>query len=97
MAIAFDATYEGEGASLENYHKILEQLNATPEGPHPGAGCLFHWITETPGGFRVTDVWMTRAQLDAFLDRLGPIASELGVPEPQMTEFEVANYLTAAT
>jgi hypothetical protein len=96
MAVAFDATYSGDGATIENYRKILSSMSVSPGGKHPGNGCLFHWATEIPGGFRVTDVWESREQFDEFLQRLGPTADAAGVPEPEIEFFEVANYLTAA-
>jgi hypothetical protein len=96
MAVAVELSYHGPGATLDNYHQILEQLGGVqPEGPHPDPGCLFHWITEIGGGFRVTDVWRSQEQFEQFAqDRIGPIGQQLGVPEPQVKFIEVANYLT---
>ena len=50
MAIAVEVSFHGHGATLENYKKTITLMGATPGGPHPGPGCLFHWITEVGGG-----------------------------------------------
>ena len=63
----------------------------------PGApGGLFHWVTKTPDGIRVTDVWESRAQFEQFSkDKIAPITAEVGVPAPSsVTFFEIHNYLT---
>ena len=102
MAVAFELTYQGPGATLGKYYQLLERLGVAPEGPHPARACLFHWIALTPGGqgFRVTDVWTSR---DEFLDfakyKLEPISKDLGMPAPtgppEPPHIELANYLTA--
>jgi hypothetical protein len=58
---------------------------------------LFHWVTATDGGIRVTDVWESQAQLDAIAqEQIGPISAEVGLPNPPtITTYEVHNYLTA--
>jgi hypothetical protein len=95
MAVALELSYHGPGATLANYNQLLQQLGVSPEGPHPDPDCLFHWIAEIGGGFRVTDVWTSRAQFDEFAQNtIGPIAQQLGVPNPQIREIQVANFLT---
>ena len=69
MAIAVEAAFRGQGATLENYFKSIEIMGAAPEGRHPDPGCLFHWVTETGGGFDVTDVWQTREQFEQSRER----------------------------
>jgi hypothetical protein len=64
----------------------------------PGApGGLFHWVTATDDGLRVTDVWETAEQFQEFADtKIGPITQEVGVDgPPQITMYEVHNHLTA--
>jgi hypothetical protein len=59
---------------------------------------LFHWVTQTDDGVRVTDVWQSREEFERFAqEQIGPIAGEVGVPNPpEVSYFEVHNYLTAA-
>ena len=90
MAIAVELTYHGPGATAEAYQKILSDAGITPGGSHPDPECLFHWATTIPGGFRVTDVWTSRAAWDAF-EATG-LPAQLGTPKKDF--FEVVNFLT---
>jgi hypothetical protein len=76
--------------ALDQYDQVLAGMGLTP-------GALFHWITETDGGVRVTDVWEAREQFDRFAEeQIGPRSSEVGMPPPSNVEFhEVHNHLTA--
>jgi hypothetical protein len=98
MAIAVEVSFHGQGATLENYKKTITLMGATPGGPHPGPGCLFHWITEVGGGLEVTDVWKTKEQFETFAaEKIGPLSEQAGMPKPQIKFIEVANFLTAAS
>jgi hypothetical protein len=71
-------------------------MGLTPGGTLPDGG-LFHWVTKTDDGLRVTDVWETREQFEAFAEaQIGPYTQEVGLPEPQIAFFEVHNYLWKA-
>ena len=97
MAIAIEVNFHGAGATLENYIKSLTILGAVPEGPHPAADCLFHWVTQTHHhhGLRVIDVWRSEAAFDEFVPKVQAAAAQLGMPEPKVKTIDVANYLTA--
>lgn len=93
MAIA--VVLDFSGGALEQYDQTVEKMNLTPGGRTP-PGALFHWVTATEDGIRVTDVWETREQFDAFgAETIGPITGEVGLPQPETTFYEVHNYLTA--
>ena len=51
----------------------------------------------SPAWIRVTDVWNSREQFDAFAqEQIGPITAEVGITgPPEFTFFEVHSYLTA--
>lgn len=87
--------YEFEGATLDQYDEILKLLGMSPRGKAE-PGTLFHWVTKTDSGFRVTDVWESRAAFEKFAqERVGPYAEKLGFPNPPVvTVHEVHNYLT---
>ena len=53
MAVAVVMEFEG---TLDQYDQVVESMGLTPGGPTP-PGALFHWVTKTDNGFRVTDVW----------------------------------------
>jgi hypothetical protein len=63
----------------------------------PGApGAFGHWVTNTDTGIRVTDVWATKEQFEAFgADQIGPLTAAAGMNAPTFTFYVVHNYLTA--
>jgi len=93
MAVA--VVLDFDGATLEQYDEVIRKMNFTPGGPGAPGG-LFHWCTATDHGIRVTDVWATREQFDAFAnEQIGPITAEVGVPAPpEVTVYDVHTYLT---
>lgn len=96
MAVA--VVIELPGATLDQYDQSLVKMGFTPEGAGAPAG-LFHWVTATDDGIRITDVWRTKEDFDAFAaSTIGPIAAEVGFPAPpQITFYEVHNYQTAGS
>lgn len=91
MAIA--VVLDFEGATLDQYDEVLQKMGLTPQGKG-GPGSLFHWVTKTDGGIRVTDVWQTKEQFEKFAqEQIGPITGDVGMPAPSMTFFDVHNYL----
>lgn len=95
MAVA--VVLEFEGGTLEQYDRVVELMGLPRGGPGPD-GALFHWVTATDDGIRVTDVWQTREHFDAFADeKIGPLTQQVGFASPpQITFHEVHNYNTPA-
>ncbi len=94
-AMAVGVVLEFTGGTLEQYDRVLSKMNFTAGGKTP-PGNPFHWVTATDDGIRITDVWETREQFDAFAqEQIGPLTAEVGMSEPQATFYEVHNYLTA--
>ena len=60
-------------------------------------GGLFHWVTKTSDGIRVTDVWESQEDFDKFAEeKIGPITQAVGIQaQPEIQYFDVHNYLTA--
>lgn len=83
------------GATLDQYDEVIGKMGFTKGGAGPPAA-LFHWATLTDDGLRVIDVWESRDVFDRFAqEQIGPYSQEVGFPEPpQMTFYEVHNYLT---
>jgi hypothetical protein len=81
-----------KGATLEQYDQVVEKMDL---GGKTAPGGLFHWVTQTDDGIRVTDVWGDRATFDKFAEeQIGPITQEVGFPAPpEITEYQVHNYL----
>ena len=93
MAVA--VVIDFEGGTLDQYDQVIEKMGFTPGGA--GApGALFHLVTPTDNGFRVTDVWETQEQFQQFADeKIEPLTQEVGLSRPNVTVHEVHNHLTA--
>jgi hypothetical protein len=85
-----------EGGSLDQYDQVIQKMGLTPGGPTP-PGALFHWVTKTDDGVRVTDVWESQEQFQAFAqEQIGPYSAEVGLPVPEPVFYEVHNYFIKA-
>jgi hypothetical protein len=91
MAVA--VVIECKGATLDQYDQALAKMGRTPRG-RGAPGSLFHWVTATDDGIRVTDVWETREEFEKFAqEQIGPIATEVGFPAPpEITFHDIHNY-----
>jgi len=94
MAIAVQMDFPG--GTTEQYDQVIKKMGFRPGGPG-GPGGMFHWVTKTGNGIRVTDVWESREKFEKFSkEKIGPISAEIGLPAPpEIKFFEVHNYLTA--
>ena len=94
--MAVGVVLEFEGGTLDQYDQTVEKMSFTPGGTGAPGG-LFHWVTATDNGIRVTDVWEDKETFERFAEEsIGPISAEVGFPSaPDITFFEVHNYLTA--
>ncbi len=73
------------GGTLEQCDQIRNAI-AEPLGE----GQVSHVAGATQDGFCVVDVWESREHFDRFMEQqLGEQLGRAGVPQPQITEFEV--------
>ena len=93
MAVAADMTFKG--ATLDKYDQVIELMGLQSGQAPPNA--LFHWVAQTEDGLRVVDVWESKEAYEQFAqEQIGPFSQEAGVPgPPEVTFYEVHNYLTA--
>ena len=95
MAIA--RVFDGKGWSVDQYDALIEKLVARI-GMAPGRsapGVLFHWATPTEEGMRAVDVYASRDVADDLVQaHIGPLAADLGLPLPEISEYEVHSYLS---
>ena len=56
MAVAEQLDFKD--GTLDQYDQVIAKMGFSPGGPG-GSGGLFHWVTKTDDGIRVTDVWET--------------------------------------
>jgi len=94
MAIGVQLDFNG--ATLDQYDEVVAKMGFEPGG-RGAPGGLFHWVTKTDNGIRVTDVWESREIFERFAqDQIGPLTAAVGLTSPPMiTLFDVHNYLTA--
>jgi hypothetical protein len=85
-----------KGATLEQYDQVIERLGLDPGGRGP-PGSLFHWVTKTDEGIRVTDVWQDRETFQRYIDeQVDPVSRAVGVPSsPEIAFHEVHSHQTA--
>jgi hypothetical protein len=95
--VAIARVFEGKGWTTEQYDELIAKL-AADLGLAPGRsapGVLFHWAAATDDGMRAVDVYASREAADRLVqERVGPIAGGLGLPLPEISEYEVHNLLT---
>jgi len=91
--MAVGVVIECKGATFAQYDEALARMGRTPRG-RGAPGSLFHWVTATEDGIRVTDVWETREEFERFAgEQIGPITAEVGFPAPPaVTFYDVHNY-----
>jgi hypothetical protein len=72
----------------EQYDESVRRLEAL--GDWPPAGLSYHVAFHSEGNLRVSEVWDSREQFDAFGERLMPVLKDVGVEladEPEMLEI----------
>jgi hypothetical protein len=72
----------------EKYDESLRRLEEA--GEFPPEGMDYHVAFGTDDNLRVSEIWDSREQLQAFGDRLMPILTELGIEfsgEPEILEI----------
>jgi hypothetical protein len=63
--------------TAEKYDATIRDLEAG--GDFPPAGCDYHACFGSDGDLRVTEVWDTQEQFEAFGERLLPILDAAGI------------------
>lgn len=54
---------------------------------------LFHWAASTDEGMRAVDVYESRQAADELVqEHIGPIATELGLSLPEISEYELHDF-----
>jgi len=94
--VATGVQLDFKGMTLDQYDEVIKRMGFSPQGAG-GPGSVFHCVTETADGIRVTDVWETQEDFENFAkEKIGPVTQEVGVEgQPDIQFFDVHNYLTA--
>jgi hypothetical protein len=95
MAIGLVMQFSGTG--IKDYDEVMKNLELESPGVAGvqndwPAGIISHVAGANEEGWCVVDVWESQEAFDAFMHtRLGPALGKTGMPEPQVTPFEVYN------
>jgi hypothetical protein len=79
-----------QGNTTEQYNQVLRRLEESDKWPPDGLD--YHVAFGPSGDFRVSEIWDSREQWEAFGEYLMPLLSEAGIElssEPEV--FEVHN------
>jgi hypothetical protein len=94
--VAIARVFDGKGWTAGQYEELIARL-ADQLGLQPGQaapGVLFHWAAATDDGVRAVDVYESREAADRLVEEaIGPLAGQLGLSPPELTEYEVHNLL----
>jgi hypothetical protein len=95
VAIVQDWVEEETDRSTTNYDAISARIMAQ-DAP---AGMLVHAAGFTGNGFRIFEVWESRADFDRFVEQtLTPILQEIAGADdrrPQLTSYELHGFIAA--
>jgi hypothetical protein len=75
----------------DQYDETIRRLEEA--GDFPPDGLELHVCFVADGNVRVSEVWDSREQLDAFGERLMPLLDEVGIDPGQPEIFDVHNII----
>ena len=81
--------FTAASASTEQYDEVLRRLN--DEGDWPPAGLEYHVCFDPDGDLRVSEIWDSMEQFEAFGERLMPMHKDAGIDVPPPEVFEIHN------
>jgi hypothetical protein len=76
------------GVTTEQYDETLRRLEKS--GDWLPDGLEYHVAFRSNGNFRVSEIWDSREQLDAFGERLMPVLKDVGIElsgDPEVLEI----------
>jgi hypothetical protein len=75
--------------TVEQYDESVRRIQEN--GEWPPDGMEYHVCFGSDGSLRVSEIWDSQEQLDAFGERLMPVLSEVGIEPGQPEVLEVHN------
>jgi hypothetical protein len=76
--------FSPDGLTKETYDKVSEKLE---DSDWPPAGLQLHVAFGDDGNLRVSEIWESREQMEAFGEKLMPVLEENGVQMSAEPEF----------
>jgi hypothetical protein len=89
--MAFVMRFAPKGMTAAKYDEVIKQLAAA--GADAPAGRLYHVAWGDKNELRVTDVWDTMENFEAFGKVLMPILQDLGIDAEQPEIIDVYNII----
>jgi hypothetical protein len=77
------------GLTKEKYEQAVRRLEAA--GYWPPDGLFSHCFFGSDDDLRISEIWDSREQFDAFGERLMPVLSEVGIQPGEPEVFGVHN------
>lgn len=78
-----------ETLTTAQYEESVRKLEAN--GDFPPDGLDYHVCFGTEGSLRVSEIWDSKEQLEAFGERLMPVLSEVGIDPGAPEVIEIHN------
>ena len=82
-----------ESVSTEQYDETIRRLEAA--GEFPPDGMEYHACFLVDGNVRVSEIWASKEQFEAFGSRLMPILSDVGIDPGTPDLFDIHNVINA--
>jgi hypothetical protein len=77
--------------TTEQYDETIRRLQEA--GDFPPDGMDYHVCFHADGKLRVSEIWDSQEQLDAFGERLMPLLAEVGIDPGQPEVLEIHNII----
>ncbi len=90
QALSIVVRFSPANLTAEKYDQAIARLESA--GLWPADGCDYHICFGSDGSLKVSEIWDSMQQLEAFGESLMPVLSEVGIEfseEPEI--FEVRN------
>ena len=90
--MSYVVRFTPESMSASKYDEVIKRLDAA--GASAPKGRLFHVAFGDPNALRVSDIWDTKENFEAFGATLMPILQEAGVDPGEPDWIEVHNIIS---
>ena len=81
--------FNPQNVTTEKYDESLQRIKEA--GAWPPDGLEYHVLFGSEGNLRVSEIWDSREQLQAFGERLMPILADIGIDAGEPEILEVHN------
>ena len=78
-----------DGVSSQQYDETISKLEQ--QGDFPPDGLDYHVCFGPEGNLRVSEIWDSQEQLDAFGEKLMPVLADVGIEPGQPEIMEIHN------